>query len=105
MNEEKSKKNQSGNGSNRYRELDAPLSYEEGFKKFNKPPTGKIPKELESMLLPEPEPYKLREVKADKNVKLDVEPTVPMIPKWFGVRPLPERDTLPTIPRLQRRRG
>lgn len=105
MKKDKSREDQSGTASKGVRVLDAPLSYEQLFKKFNQPPRGKLPKELESIFLPEPEPYKLQEIKADRNVKVKVEPTVPMIPAWFGVSPLPDKALLPDIPRISYKGG
>jgi len=105
MKKDKSREDQSSAGTKGVRVLDAPLAYEQLFKKFNQPPRGKMPKELESIFLPEPEPYKLQEIKADRKVKLKVEPTVPMIPEWFGVSPLPDKAQLPVIPRISNKRG
>tara|TARA_R110000823_G_C15895181_1_gene496363 strand:- start:202 stop:1179 length:978 start_codon:yes stop_codon:yes gene_type:complete len=96
MKEDKSKKD----GSQRYPDLDPPLSYERIFKEFNQAPKGKIPKELESIFLPEPTPYKFNELKADRNKRLEVPSTVPMMPSWFGQSPIPERAEKPIVPRI-----
>ncbi|MCM4150909.1 serine protease [Arenibacter sp. N53] len=96
MKEDKSKHD----GSKRYPDLDPPFSYERIFKEFNQSPTGKIPKDLEAILLPEPKPYKFNALKADRNERLEVASTVPMMPSWFGQSPLPERAISPIVPKI-----
>lgn len=100
MKEEKSNRDQSRKSSKGYDDLDAPLSLKEGYKIFNQPPKGKVPEELASILLPEPKPYELKEIKADRKVNLETERTKPNIPEWFGIRASPERAVVPNAPKV-----
>ena len=73
---------------------ESPLSASQVAERFDKSPKGKIPKELQSMLLPEPKPYKYKGIDAERDSQSDVKPTAPMIPKWFGTSAVPCRDSL-----------
>lgn len=99
MNEKEPKKNLSNQQKDSLRE-DPPLSYSQVFKYFDKTANGKIPNELKSMLMPEPIPYKLQEIRATRKDKLIFKPTEPMIPKWFGSNPIPQKARLPFPPRV-----
>jgi V8-like Glu-specific endopeptidase len=79
---------------------ESPLSASEVAERFDKSPKGKIPKELQSMLLPEPKPYKHKGLDAERDSQSDVKPTAPMIPKWFGVSALPCREKPLKPPRV-----
>lgn len=85
---------------NKCRETDFPMTFQQTFEKFCYDASGEIPKELQKILLPEPTPYEFKEIKADRSKQLEVAPTVPMMPKWFGARPIPERAALPETPRI-----
>jgi V8-like Glu-specific endopeptidase len=82
------------------RDDDSPLSYSKACEFFVRNANGEIPKDLQSILLPEPEPYKLQGIEATRKERLDVKPTAPMIPKWFGVNPVPCKARLPFPPRV-----
>lgn len=93
-------RNDRSDASDRYRDLDAPLSYEEVFKKFNQAPEGRIPKDLQDIFLPEPKPYDIKKLRADQDFKPEAVTTTPKIPSWFGVHPIPEKALLPIPPRI-----
>lgn len=75
---------------------ESPLIYEEVLKKFDSNAKGRVPKALQSMLIDELEPYKLKEVKLDKSKALDVKATSVNIPEWFGTSAVPCKQKLPT---------
>lgn len=79
---------------------DSPLSYSQVAEFFDRNAKGEIPKDLQSMFLPEPKPYKFQEIEAERNQQPDVKSTIPMIPKWFGASPLPCKAKLPAPPRV-----
>lgn len=79
---------------------DSPLSYSQIVEFFDKNAKGEIPKDLQSMLLPELKSYKLQGFEAKRTKQPDVKPTMPMIPKWFGTSPVPCKEKLPTPPRV-----
>lgn len=86
--------------SRNFQEKDFPMTFQETYEKFCYDADGDIPKELQKILLPEPKPYEFKEIKADRSKQLEIDPTVPMMPKWFGGRPMPERAILPEVPRI-----
>jgi len=55
---------------------------------------------LKSIFLPELKSYKFKAIAAKRNQQLDINPTNPMIPKWFGVSPAPCKAKLPRPPRV-----
>lgn len=79
---------------------DSPLSYSQVAEFFDRSAKGEIPKDLQSMLLPELKSYKFQGIEAKRTKQPDVKPTIPMIPKWFGINPVPCKEKLPTPPRV-----
>ncbi|KKO45172.1 hypothetical protein WG68_12155 [Arsukibacterium ikkense] len=77
------------------KEEGSPLSYSQIIDFFDRSPKGDIPKDLRSMLLEEPEPYKFNGIEVKREKAFRVNPTVPMIPKWFGASPKPCKARLP----------
>ncbi|ABG41614.1 hypothetical protein Patl_3108 [Paraglaciecola sp. T6c] len=71
------------------KDVESPLAYDQVAKFFARSSKGKIPKELQSMLLPELKSYKLKSVEHKSIQDADNKPTIPMIPKWFGTSPKP----------------
>lgn len=83
------------------RDDESPLLRGQTSKFFNRRAKGKIPKDLQSMLLPELKSYKFQGIKANRNKATESQPTVPMIPKWFGTSAAPCKARLPAPTRLQ----
>ncbi len=79
---------------------ESPLSSSQVAEFFDRDAKGKIPKKLQSMLLPELKPYKFQGIEAKRNQQSDVKPTLPMIPKWFGASPSPCKAKLPKPSRV-----
>jgi len=79
---------------------DLPLSYSQVEEFFDRNAKGQIPKDLQSMLLPELKSYKFKGIEAKRTKQSDVKPTIPMIPKWFGTSSAPCKEKLPTPPRV-----
>jgi len=77
-----------------------PLTYSQVDEFFDRRAEGKIPKELQSILLPELKSYKFQEIKADKEKQVETKSTIPMIPKWFATRPTPSKERIPIPARV-----
>ncbi|MCA9066882.1 MAG: trypsin-like peptidase domain-containing protein [Planctomycetaceae bacterium] len=73
----------------------APFTYGQVREFFDREARGEIPKDLQAMLLPEPPPYKLAGIEARREERLVADPTVPMIPEWFGASSSPCKARLP----------
>ena len=80
-----------------------PLEYDEVCRKFGAKARGEIPEELQSMLLPQPEPYKLAGIDAKPSDIAEGRRLEPMIPKWFGATPMPLKARLPPPVRVLQR--
>lgn len=101
MAKEKSKGRGKRGNSGKREKNDSPLSYSKASEIFEKRAKGSIPKKLRSMLLPEPEPYKLQAIEASKKESFDIRPTDPMIPRWFGITANPCKAKLPFPPHVR----
>ena len=80
-----------------------PLSYSQVAEYFDREAKGEIPKDLKSMLLPELPPYKIVGVEAKKDERITINPTEPMMPKWFGTSSTPCKARLPLPVRVLQR--
>ena len=66
---------------------ESPLSASQVAERFDRSPKGTIPKDLQSMLLPEPKPYKYKGLEAKRDARSDEKPTAPMMPSGLGQAP------------------
>ncbi|BFM07646.1 trypsin-like serine peptidase [Halioxenophilus aromaticivorans] len=85
------------------RDENAPLTHCQSKQKFNIKAKAKIPRELRSILNPEPKPYKLTEIdpnKLDKKLANETNPIKPMLPDWFDVTDSPLKSKLPKPARV-----
>lgn len=80
-----------------------PLTYSQVKEYFDREPKGEIPKDLQSMLLPELPLYEFVGIEANREERITVKPTDPVIPKWFGTSSTPCKARLPLPTRVLQR--